>query len=245
MRQRCFAAFAAATLLTTAAAADTKIVHKTHQDAYTVMDQSLPATDAERVTWLGDGRMRVDAGTTTYIVRLDSSTLFIIDHEARTVSSVELPIDVARLLPEGMAEQVQVMMHFEFEVAPTDETKQVGEWTARRWNMTMTSPMVTVENALWATTALDVDHLAYVELFGQIAALQPGMEGQLEKLRSIDGFVVETDTTTRITGETGNAMTWTEQAVSVETADPPAGAYDPPSDYEQRPFDLMAALQRR
>ena len=245
MRHRCFAAVVAVTLLTTVAAADTKIVHKTHQDAFTVMGQTQPATDAERVTWLGDGRMRVDAGTTTYIVRLDSSTLFLIDHEARTVSSVELPVNVARLLPEGMAEQMQAMMHVDFEVASTDETKQVGEWTARRWNMTMTSPMVTVENALWATTDLDVDHEAYVRLFGQIAALQPGMEGQLEKLRSIDGFVVETQSTTRITGESEGAMTWTEQAVSVETAEPPAGAYDPPANYEKREFDLMASLQRR
>ncbi|HPA80815.1 MAG TPA: hypothetical protein PLS95_08380 [Thermoanaerobaculales bacterium] len=245
MGQRCFAIVVAVTLLTAAAAADTKIVHTTHQDAFTIGGQTQPAADADRVTWLGDGRMRVDAGTTTYIVRLDSSTLFIVDHGARTVSSVGLPIDVARLLPEGMAEQMSAMMHFDFEVTPTDETKQVGAWTARRWNMTMTSPMVTVENALWATTDLEIDHGAYVQLFGQIAALQPGMEGQLEKLRAIDGFVVETVSTTRITGESDGAMTWTERAVSVETAEPPPGAYDPPDGYTKREFDLMATLQRR
>jgi len=127
MRHRCYVAIVTVTLLTTVAAPTPRSsTRHTRTPSRSWARRSLP-TDAERVTWLGDGRIGVDAGTTTYIVRLDSSTLFLIDHEARTVSSVELPVNVARLLPEGMAEQMQAMMHVDFEVASTDETKQVGE----------------------------------------------------------------------------------------------------------------------
>jgi hypothetical protein len=71
------------------------------------------------------------------------------------------------------------------------------------------------------------------------------MEKLVEKLRAVAGFVVETQTVTRLGGATDGGMTRIERTVSVETATAPAGAYDPPGDYEQRPFDLMAALQRQ
>jgi len=244
MLQRCITFGLAAALLAATAAADTKIVQETHQDAFTVMGQSQPASDVVRTVWLAGDRLRVDEGASTFIVRLDSSTLFVIDHDARTVSSVAIPVDGAALLPKGMAEQLRAMMQLKIDVVPTDETKKVGAWSARRWNMTMTSPMVTVESAMWATKDLDIDRDAYNRLSSQIIALQPGMEGLVEKLRTVEGFVVETQTVTRLGGATEGGMKRSERTVSVETGEPPAGAYDPPSDYQQRPFDLLATLQQ-
>jgi hypothetical protein len=245
MPQRCITFCLAIALLTTTAAADTKIVQESHQDAFTVMGQSQPASDVVRTVWLAADRMRVDDGTSTLIVRLDSSILYVIDHNARTVSSVVIPIDVAALLPQGMAEQLRAMMQLTIDVVPTDETKKVGAWSARRWNMTMTSPMVTVESALWATKDLDIDRDAYDRLSSQIIALRPGMEELVEKLRAVAGFVVETQTVTRLGGATDGGMKRNERTVSVETAAAPAGTYDPPSGYDQRPFDLLAALQQQ
>lgn len=245
MPQRCFTLCLVVALLATTAAADTKIVQESHQDAFTVMGQSQPASDVVRTVWLAADRMRVDEGSSTRIVRLDSSTLYVIDHDARTVSSVAIPIDVGALLPKGTAEQLRAMMQLEIDVVPTDETKKVGAWSARRWNLTMTSPMVTVESALWATKDLDIDRDAYDRMSGQIIALRPGMEQLVEKLRAVAGFVVETQTVTRLGGATDGGMKRNERTVSVETAAAPAGTYDPPGDYQQRAFDLLAALQRQ
>ena len=245
MPQRCFTLCLVVALLATTAAADTKIVQESHQDAFTVMGQSQPARDVVRTVWLAADRMRVDEGSSTRIVRLDSSTLYVIDHDARTVSSVVIPIDAAALLPKGMADQLRAMMQLEIDVVPTDETKKVGAWSARRWNLTMTSPMVTVESALWATKDLDIDRDAYDRLSSQIIALRPGMEELVEKLQAVAGFVVETQTVTRLGGATDGGMQRNERTVSVETVSAPAGTYDPPNDYQRRPFDLMAALQQQ
>jgi hypothetical protein len=236
---------AAALILSVAgiASADTKIIQNVHQDEFTMMGQSQPATDGERVIWLGADRLRVDEGNSTFIVRVDSGVMYLIDHAQKTVSSVDIPVDVAALLPPGVAEQMRSMMQLEVEVSPTDETKKVGEWTARRWNLTMSTPMVAVDSTLWATKELDIDRAAYDRLFHQIVALQPGTEGLIERLRAVEGFVVEQRSVTTMKGAGDASMTRTEHTVSVEILDAPDGTYQPPADYSTREFDLMAALQ--
>lgn len=244
MLRRCITLGLAAALAAAPAAADTKLVQETHQDAFTVMGQSQPASDSVRTVWLASDRMRVDEGASTLIVRLDSSTLYVIDHDAKTVSSVAIPVDTAALLPKGMADQMRTMMQLKIDIVPTAETKQVGQWSARRFNMTMTSPMVAVESVMWATTDLDIDREAYHRLFRQIISMRPGMEELADKLREVEGFVVETQTSTRLGGATEGGMKRSERTVSVETVAAPPGTYDPPGDYQQRAFDLLAALQQ-
>jgi hypothetical protein len=241
---RCHAltAIALALLIAGTAAADTKIVQAVHQDAFTVMGQSQPETDTERVIWLDADRLRVDEAGSTIIVRLDTDTMYMIDHGDTSVSTIELPVDLAALLPPGVAEQMRAMMQLEIAVEPTDETKKVGDWTARRWNVTMTTPMVTIENTLWATGDLDIDRTAYDRLFHQIVSLQPGTEGLVEKLRTVEGFVVEQRSVTTMTGASDTTMTRSERTVTVESADPPAGTYDPPGDYTPRELDLMRMM---
>jgi hypothetical protein len=206
------------------------------------MGQSQPASDTERIIWLAGDRLRVDDTDVTFIVRSDAGVMYLIDHRDKSVSTVALPVDVSSLLPPGIADQMQAMMKLEVTVAPTDDTKQVGSWTARRWNLTMATPMVKVESALWATSDLDLDRTAYDRLFNQIVSLQPGAEGLVEKLKTVEGFVVEERSVTTMTGASDTAMTRTERTVSVETADPPAGTYDPPGDYTPRDLDLMKML---
>lgn len=228
--------------MTGTVAADTKIVQTVHQDAFTVMGQSQPATDTERVIWLGDGRLRVDEDGSTIIVRLDSNAMYMIDHSGKSVSTIDLPVDLSTLLPPGVADQMRAMMQLEITVAPTDETKKVGQWTARRWNLSMTTPMVTIESTLWATEDLDIDRASYDRLFHQIVSLQPGTEGLIEKLQAVDGFVVEQQSVTTMTGASDTSMTRSERTVTVESADPPADTYDPPADYTPRELDLMKIM---
>jgi hypothetical protein len=35
-----------------------------------------------------------------------------------------------------------------------------------------------------------------------------------------------------------------EKTSSIEKLDPPAGTYDPPAGYTEKPFDLMAQMQK-
>jgi hypothetical protein len=230
-------------ILASFAGADTRIVQQSRHEAFTVMGREQPAFDAERVIWIGTDRLRMDEAGASFIVRADSKLLYIVDHDHRTVSSVELPVDLASLLPEGVAGQMLAMMQPKVVITPSDDTKMVGPWKARRYDVVLTSDMAQVTNTMWATTEVEVDRDAYFELFREIVSLQPGMADVLAELRNIDGFVVQEESVATMPMAGDAEMRTVDTTVSVEEVEPPEGTYDPPADYDVKAFDLLAAMQ--
>ena len=210
-----------------------------------MMGQTQPPTDEEHVTWIGDKKMRMDQGSSSTVVQLEAGKMFIIDHDDKTYTEVDLPVDISALLPPGMAEQMLAMMKFDVTVTATDETKKVGEWNAKRYDLKMTSSMMTMNSILWASTETAIDLDEYFSLFSKVMSLQPGMDGMMEQMRQIDGYVVsqEAKMSMKFMGET--TVGSTDVVTSIEEMDPPAGIYDPPSGYTREEFDYMAMLQDR
>ena len=227
------------------AGADVKVVQKHHQDAFSTMGQQQPASDEEHVTWIGDGKLRMDQGSTTTIVDLGAKKMFIVKHDDTSYTEVDLPVDLKSLLPPGMGEKILTMMQFDVTVTPSDETKKVGEWTAKRYDLEMTSAMINMSSVLWASTDTPIDFAKYYDLYSEVMSLQPGMEDMLESMRKIDGFVVsqEARMTMKAMGETSVGSS--DVVTSIDTVDPPAGIYAPPADYAREDFDFMKMMRRR
>jgi len=223
-----------------AAAADTKVVKASHTDAFSMMGQNQPATDEQNTIWLGDGRMRMDQGDSSFIVRADEKKMYIVNHDDKKYYVVDLPVDPGKLLPPEMAKQMMQMMKFEATVTPSDETKKIGEWTARRYGVTMNSAMAQMKMEIWATKDIAFDYSGFNNLYEQTKLLAPGMEEVVDEMRKIDGFQVESATTMTMMG---NEMKMSERTVSVEEGTPPAGTYDPPAGYKAEPFDFMKMQQ--
>lgn len=227
------------------AGADTRIVQHHQQDSFTMMGQTQPAVDEEHVTWIGDRQMRIDQGTNSTIVQLDAKKLYIVDHDSKSYTEVDLPVDLATLLPPGMAEQMMSMMSFEVTVAPTDETKKIGDWNAKRYNLTMTSAMMSMDSVLWASTETPVDYSNYFDMYSKVMSLQPGVESMTEEMRKIEGFVVaqEAKMSMKMMGDV--TVGSTDQVVSIDQLDAPSGTYAPPAAYERKDFDFMKMMQGR
>jgi len=225
-----------------AAAADIKIVKMTHRDGFTMMGQTQPPSDVEQTTWIGADRMFMDQGDTATIVRTDTGKLIVINYTHKTYSILDLPINLEKLLPPEMAQGFLAMMTFEVTVTPTDEHKTIGEWKVRRYDMTMASKMMSAESTMWATTDVDFDHEAFHRLYTEMVSLQPGMADAAKEMRQIDGIVVEQATTMTMMGNT--TVDSSDTTTSIEELDPPAGIYDPPPDYTEKPFDFMASMQK-
>lgn len=227
------------------AGADYKVVQQHHQDGFSMMGQDQPAKDEEHVTWIGDGKLRMDQGASSTIVELDPGKMVIIDHGDKTYTSLDLPIDLESLLPPGMGEQMMAMMKFDVTVTPSEETKKIGEWTAKRYDLEMTSAMMTMRSVLWASTETPIDAKKYLELFSEVMSLQPGMESMMESMRRIDGYVVsrEDSMSMKFMGET--TVGSSNLVVSIDEVDPPTGTYTPPADYAREDFDFMAMMQDR
>ena len=225
--------------------ADFKVVKMTHRDGFSIMGQDQPANDQEEVTWIGADRMRSNQGDTSAIVRLDTKKLIIVNHADQTYNVIDLPLDISKFLPPQMAEQMLTMMTLDVTVTPTDERQKIGDWQARRYDMKMTSQMMTVDATLWATTAVDLDQESYRRMVAEILRLQPGADNMAEEMAKIEGLVVAQESIMSMTTVGDTTVASSEKVTSVEKVDPPAGNYDPPEGYTEKPFDFMKMMQRQ
>lgn len=228
-----------------AASADYKVVLQHHQDGFAMMGQTQAPTDEEHVTWIGDKKLRMDQGSSSTIVDVGAGKMMLLDHDDKTYTEVDLPVDLAALMPPGMAEQMLEMLKFDVTVAASDETKKVGEWNAKRYDLKMTSAMMSLDTVIWASTETPIDQAAFFDLFSVVMSLQPGMDSMMEQMRQIDGYVVsqEAAMSMKFMGET--TVGSTDVVTSIAKVDAPAGTYDPPAEYAKEEFDFMARMQNQ
>ena len=222
------------------AAADFKVVKQTHQDGFTIMGQTQPPEDREQTTWIGKDMMYMDQGDSATIVRVDIMKLYVINHTAKTYHVLDLPVDLSTLVPPEM-QPMLAMMQFEVTVTPTEEHKQVGEWKARRYDMSMTSQMFSMKSTMWVTKVEGYDPEAFNSMYVHLSSLQPGMADAVKEMGKIEGLVVEQQ---GVMTMMGNEVGTSEKTVSIDDTDAPAGTYDPPVGYTEKPFDFMASMQR-
>jgi len=221
-------------------AADLKVVKQTHQDGFTIMGQTQPPEDREQTTWIGKEMMYMDQGGNATVVRVDLMKLYVIDHTTKTYHVLDLPVDLSTLVPPEM-QPMLAMMQFQVTVTPTDEHKQVGEWEARRYDMAMTSQMFSMKSTMWVTKVAGYDPEAFNSMYVHLNSLQPGMADAVKEMIKIDGLVVEQlGVMTMMGSEVGTS----EKTISIENIDAPAGTYDPPAGYTEKPFDFMERMQR-
>jgi hypothetical protein len=201
-----------------------------------------PAAEEETSTvemWIGDGRIRRDDGRVAMV--LDGDRLLLINHDEETYSVLELPIDLESMLPEEMRRMAATWKP-QISVEPSEESREIGGWKARRWDVEVTSAMgLAIHNRLWVTRDLDIDYAAFEQLTRAMASLQPGGGAAMDQLAAIDGFPVLVESTADFGGRT---MESSERLVSVERREPPAGLYQPPDGYTETPFDPAADAPR-
>jgi len=216
------------------AAADTLMTLQGHRDGFEVEGNPQPAEDASIQLWLGKDRVRRDDGKTAAILRADLSRLILVNHQAKTYSVVELPIDFDALIP-AEARQVAEMWKMTAKVAPSEETRKIGDWNARRYDVDITNAMgLAIHTVLWTSRDLDIDYEPVKRLSLTLAELQPGGADAVKDLAKVDGFPVLQEITFDMGG--GASVASTEKLVSVEEREPPAGNYDPPPDYAEKPL---------
>lgn len=211
-----------------AAGADKLLVLEAHQDAAEIAGQKQEARDGTVEVWIGDGVISRDDEQGKVVLRADE--LLIVNHEEQTYSVLDLPIDLAKLLPPGMGE-VPEAWRLAAEVTAGEERREIGEWKTRRYTVEVTNPMgMAVRTELWTTTDLDIDFGLYHRLVRQLQSMQPGANELAAEMAKVEGFPVLQETTVDIQGGTVKTR---EELVSIEEKAPPADAYGPPEGYRR------------
>ncbi len=235
----------AISLIAESVSCDTKVVKRIHQDGFSAMGQDQPPQDHEQTIWMGEGRLRMDQKTHSSIVRVDLSKLFMLNHDDKTYYEIDLPIDLDKLLPPGAGSHVMDMMKMKVSITPSDETRKVGPWQARRYDLEMSSAMMNMRTVIWASQDVEVDSETYRGLSAEMMKMQPGMHELIEKMSLVEGFIVaqEGRMTMPMLGDTEVGSS--ETLLSVEEARAPSGTYETPADYRREEFDYSKMMQAR
>ncbi len=224
-------------------AQDTRIVFQVEQDAFSIGGQQQEAQDEELVIWLRDDAVRHNQGDSTFIGLFDENKMYIVEHSTNSYIEVDLPIDILSMVPEEarpMMEQVLGQMDMETEITATDEEGTINGWEARKYIVHVSGFMgMEMEHTLWMSTDPGVDASRYNQMISEMAALQPGQGEWMAELQAIEGFPVLTETVTRVMG---TEFASRQRLISVEEAEAPEGAFEPPQGYSRDDFDLMDQL---
>lgn len=219
------------------AAADTLLSVRTHVDAFEILGKKEAARDAEVRIWVGEAGARRDDGTTSAVLRSDRRKLYLIDHEDKTYSALDLPVDLARMTPapqRPLLDQLIAATRVSVALAETAETRKVGGYDARRFNVSVSGPNGKIfDSTFWVSAGVPGFEAAN-RVSATLASLSPGSADWAGKLERLPGFPVLQETTLELEGTKVKSK---EELVSVETRNPPAGSYEIPQGYQLLPYD--------
>lgn len=242
LRTKLFAVTALALALTALpAGADTVLTIANHTDAFSMMGQTTPAEDNTFYYWFGADATRYDMDETSVILRLDQKKFYLVNHDEKTFSAMDLPIDFEKLVGPEMApmmQQMAKMMAATTTVTPSDRTGSFAGYSCRyqRVDISMAMGMQT-SMEMCTTEELPIDYPKYREIAlaqSELAANQAWMRDLAEKVK---GFPLRTDSTVTMMGKP--MKSW-QELKSVEEKAAPAGHYEPPAGYREVKFDPMA-----
>ncbi len=224
------------------AAADSLLTLKSHVDSFQVAGENQPAKDTEIRVWVAGDKLRRDEGETTAILRLDRNKLYVVRHADKTWSELALPVDFVRLMPKG-SEQAGALwaqqMKLTVDLHPTQETRTVGAWNARKLRMDITNATgMKIASTLWVSKDVP-GWSALNRLAAILAALQPGSASWVSALETMEGFPVLREDQVEAMGARFKTR---EELVTVETRDATPATYEPPAGYKQAPFNPLEGL---
>jgi hypothetical protein len=196
------------------------------------------ARDLESRIWLGEQKVRRDDGQVSSILRMDKNKMYVLDHARKIYNVLDMPIDFKKLYPQGgeeMQARASELSKMDVTITPREEKRKIGDWEARRYDVVMTNAIgMKVETTMWVSKDVGVDVSALTRMAGAMTALKPGTLDWMKKMEELEGFPVLQEATVTMMG---TPIKSTEQLVSVEKKEAPAGTYEPPAGYKEKPFD--------
>ncbi|MBK7643041.1 MAG: DUF4412 domain-containing protein [Planctomycetes bacterium] len=227
-------------LLCAPAFADLEIVRKVHTDATKMNGQVVPAKDSKSTLWLAKDRLHIVSDENTAIVRLDQKKLILLDEKAKTWTAIDLPFDLKKYVPPeaaGMIDQMLGGQVLDAKVEPKDEEQKFGEWSAKRYEITLSKgTKVFSKEIVWTTKDLKSDISGFNEMYSSMMTMNPAHKQLGPELKKLQGFPVHSEKTQSLPGGEQKTI---EDLVSATEKEAPAGIYDVPAGYKEKPFDPM------
>jgi len=241
--KKCLALALLLALAVPAAAQDVLVRVKTHSDALSVAGQTQPARDDATEQWYAAGKTAQNGQDAGFIVDLDKSVAYMVNHRDKSYVAAPLPMDITKILPPEV-QQMAPMLQMTAAVAATTEAKTIGKWPCTGYDVTLTVMGMPMTMRVWASTEVPA---ALVDFAAKVmpAFLQGQMrltDDSVKEFAKIRGFQIATELTADIMGA---RMRTTTEAVEILEKAAPAGTFEPPAGYTKKATLSMQDLQRR
>jgi len=240
----CVMFLALAVLMTGMAAADTMMKQKQHTDAFKMMGQEQPAKDVIQTYWFSEDKMVSQSEEHSVLVRLDKNAIYLIDHTKKTYS--ELPPNLFEAMAKeaggedeaamkALPDFMKNMMKMKATVQPTNETKRIKGWNAKKYIQTIEMAMGKATSEIWATEDIKINKDLYLKFSTALFAMQPGMKDMIDdmmkEMEKIKGFQVLSSS---VSDMMGAQIKSTMELEEISEGNPPVGTYDIPAGYKQK-----------
>jgi hypothetical protein len=220
------------------AGADTLLTLKSHIDTPPMLGSNVGGSDRTVTVWVGANRVRRDDGTTSSIMLFDKKKLYIVDHQDKSYTAIDLPVDFKKLVPgpqgEALYKEMSAAAKMDAKITRTAETKKIGAWNTQKYHVELSNPTMKASTDMWVSKDVGVDMNVLRQMQLNMASLQPGALDWVKKMQQIDGFPVRQESSLNM-GTPKDTKT-REDLVSVEKKEPPANTFAPPAGYTLKPF---------
>jgi len=214
--------------------ADYYIKQKQHTDPVTMMGQTQPAKDSTVETWIGDNRAAIinkGEANNSIILKSAEKKMYFIDHSEKTYVEMDLPLNIDQYMPEQARQMTQMMTkNMEVTVTPTGETKKIGNWNCKGYDVNMKVMMMDMKMKVWATedVPFDLDKANKIqETFMQVSGSYMN-EKVMNEFKKIKGYNIASNVTVSVMGADVKTTTQVEEITKKE---PPSFVYKVPENY--------------
>ncbi|MDH3378710.1 MAG: DUF4412 domain-containing protein [Gammaproteobacteria bacterium] len=231
------------TAVVTPSYADIYMKQKQHTDGFSMMGQTQPARDIVEEYWITPQGFRSDSPESSMIMRFDTRQMIMVDHAAKTYTSISADMTDMMSQMMGGGEQpnaealqaMQGMMNVQVDVTDTGETTSINGWDSHRYVMTVKSMMGAMTMDIWATQDIDIDTVLYEKFRSAVSAgvgPMKAMMGDLgEQWAKIKGVQVRSTMTQQIMNQSLSSST---ELIEYRDGDAPDGILEIPAGYAQR-----------
>ena len=206
-----------------------------HADVYIKQKTSMgsfmgqPPKELVQEHWLGNNKMAMISTESSMILDIEAKKLYMVIHGNKSYIESGLPLDMAKLMPEQMAQMMKgVLDGMKIAVQPNSQTKKVSNWNANGYDVKITMMGMDIKMVFWASTDVPFDWKKYSSLYSEIYKAQFRMGEQfMEEFKKVQGFPVETEVD-------AVGMKATTTTIEISQKNPDAGTYSVPAGYTKK-----------
>ena len=214
--------------------ADVYLKTRTQTSAFEMMGQKQEAKDELGEQWFSKNRMAMITPGTKILLDGQKNTMTMINHNDKTYVQADLPLDMTSLLPPEAAAMMG-MMKMKVSVSPNGQSKKIGSWNCKGYDVKMEMMMMNMNMTIWASNEVPFDWKSYQKLALNLIKLQGQMfdEASMQEFLKIDGVQIASEMKMEMMG---SEMKTTTEVIEISEKTPPADLYVVPADYKKIDF---------